>query len=43
MNEILKYFQDLPASDFALWGVLVFLLIAELVVHKNATRKRPLI
>jgi hypothetical protein len=43
MNEILKYFQNLPAGDFILWAVLAFLLIAELVIHRNATRKRPLI
>lgn len=43
MNEIMTYFQNLPNGDLALWAAIVFLLIVELVIHKNATRKRPLI
>jgi hypothetical protein len=43
MYEIMNYFQDLPAGDLALWGVLLFLLVVELCIHRNATRKRPLI
>ncbi len=43
MNEIMTYFQNLPNGDLALWAVILFLLIVELVIHNNATRKRPLI
>jgi len=43
MNEIIAYFRDLPSGDLALWGILVFLLIAELLIHRSATRKPPLI
>ncbi len=43
MNEILLYFRDLPSGHFTLWAVLAFLLIVELAIHRNTTRKPPLV
>lgn len=43
MQDFLLYFRDLPSGDLALWGVLAFLLVVELAIHKHATRKPPLI
>lgn len=43
MNDVVTIIQEMSSRDFALLIGLVFLLIIELAIHKNATRKPPLI
>jgi hypothetical protein len=43
MTEFLACFQDLSSGESALLAILALLLVLEMIVRRNAPRKRKLI